>query len=150
MMHDVGCDFARPVDENGNQLEHSDAAKRVADAYMLHRVADKENSPGQWFAVRLDDGSSDHTLYETRADCIRHQRGNALWFAYIQVQLCGMNICQAESVLYFHRKAYKANGELLADPDRQIIPALTRRQFREQLRGRMNGIIGIPTGKANQ
>ena len=76
---------------------------------MLHRVASRGlGSVGKVFAVALADGSSDGTLYDTMADCIRHQRHNAKWYAYLRVGREGMTVCNAASLLKVHRDADEA------------------------------------------
>lgn len=142
MTHDMGCWFARPRDEHDRELPHTDAAKRVSDTYMLHRVANPDNAVGKWFAVHLADGSGDGVLYDSRRDCIRHQKHNSKWFAYIKIAPCGMSVCEAESFLRSSRLAYAATGNLLSDPDREIIQPLTRE---EHLRRMADQAIGRPT-----
>lgn len=107
--HDFGCEYARDQADSGRPMGHSDAARRVADTYMLHRVA----SPGlgsvnKVFAVALADGTSDMVLYDTMADCIRHQKHNAKWYAYLRVGRHEMTVCAAASVLKIHRDADNA------------------------------------------
>lgn len=142
-LHEMGCDFAIPVDAQGRQLAHSDAAKRLFDTYNLHRIGAGDLSIGQWFAVRLSDGTTDNVLYGSRAACVRHQKHDALWYAYTKIVPSGMSVCEAESVLYFHRKTYQATYTLLSDPDRQIISPLTR----EQYTAAVTDPFTIPTGK---
>jgi hypothetical protein len=109
---------------------HSDAAKRIADEYSLHRTAGGLDNVGQWIACRLSDGSSDHVLYATRREAVRHQKHNEQQFVFLQMRPCGMSVCEAASFLRFARMAYDA-GFRLTDPEhraggRQIIPRLTR------------------------
>jgi hypothetical protein len=105
-LHDPGCEYGR---DSAGPTGHSDAARRVSDTYMLHRIADPGlGSVGKVFAVALADGTSDGQLYDTMADCIRHQRHNAKWYAYLRVGREGMSICQAASILKMHRDADEA------------------------------------------
>jgi hypothetical protein len=140
--HDQGCWFARPRDDNGNILPHSDPAKRLSDTYMLHRIANPDHSVGKWFAVRLNDGTGDGVLYDTRRECIRHQRHAARWCAYIRIEPCGMSVCEAETFLRSSRQAVESTGELMSDPDREIIPPLTSEDY---LRRAADQAIGHPT-----
>ena len=116
--HDPGCPLA-------GIGEHSDAARHASDAVQLHVAAIGFEAVGKWVAVRLMDGHSDGTLYDSKGAAVRHQLFENLC-AYVRVSPAGMNPCAAESYLATHRKLYKA-GFRLADPDRQVIPRLTRR-----------------------
>lgn len=110
--HSAGCLLA------GSSAGHSTAAKRVSDAVNLHVAAlGPWEAKGKWVAVRLANGRSDGTLYDTRRDAVRHQSDERLC-AYVCVQPSGMSVCDAESFLSFHRKAYGA-GFRLTDPDHQ-------------------------------
>lgn len=96
--------------------EHSDAAKRIRDEYALHRLADPIGNLGRWFAVALNDGTSDHVLYDTRRDAVTHQHHHEMWYAYIQLVPSTMTWCQAEAFLKGVRSMYNA-GFRLTDPD---------------------------------
>lgn len=129
-MHDTGCGLA------GYGMAHSDAAQACADAVNLHRTAIGADAIGRVVAVRLADGTSDGTLYDSRSDAIRHQLHEQMC-AYVHVAPGGMTVCQAESYMAFVRSSYDA-GMRLVDPDhaaggRQVIPALTQRGARRQL-----------------
>jgi hypothetical protein len=96
-------------------VDHSSAAQRASDAVNLHVSALGFDACRKWVAVRLADGRSDGTLYDTKRDAVRHQSDEQLC-AYVCVPPGGMTVCQAESVLAFHRRAYDA-GFRLIDPD---------------------------------
>lgn len=109
---------------------HSDAARHASDAVNLHLSALGFEAVGKWVAIRLMDGRSDGTLYDRKAEAIRHQLFEKLC-AYVRIPPGGMNPCQAESYLASHRKMYDA-GFRLVDPDaahggRDVIPRLTSR-----------------------
>lgn len=128
-MHDLNCP------KTGTP--HSDAAKRVADTYNLHRAAIGDDAIGQWFAVRLQDGDSDGELYATRRDAVRHQHHNEAFYAFVCIAPCSMSPCEAESFLATNRTAYDA-GMRLADPDhraggRELIPRVTAEDQRAQV-----------------
>lgn len=95
---------------------HSDAAKRTSDTYNLHRLAEGMASIGRWFAAALADGRSDHTLYDSKRDAVRHQRHNEQWYTFIKIGPSGMNPCEAEVMLKTARRLYD-NGMRLTDPD---------------------------------
>jgi hypothetical protein len=137
MIHETRCPL------NGTQAEHSDASKRLSDTYRLHRLADPIGSVGQWFAAALSDGNSDRTLYQNRADCVRHQHHNELYYCYVQIIPGDMNHCQAESFLETHRKLYDA-GIKLTDMDHRagglsVIPRLTVEDQMAQMRSILSG-----------
>lgn len=117
---------------------YSDAARRVSDTYTLHRLADVHGNVGRWFAVSLADGRSDDVLYDSRRTCIRHQKGDELNFAYIQIIPRDMTVREAEAFLTGERKAAAA-GIRTIDPDLPgggpvVIPRLTKEDQRSQIR----------------
>lgn len=117
---------------------YSDAAKRTADWYNLHRMADPLGTVGKWFAVALTDGSSDGTLYDSRTDCITHQHHNEKYYAYVQIKPATMTEREAETFLAVQRKLYD-NDMRIIDPDLpnggpELIPRLTREDQASQIR----------------
>lgn len=119
--HDDGCPLS----------VHSAAAYRASDAVNLHLVGAGFDAVRRWVAVRLDDGASDGTLYDTKRDAVRHQLHEQLC-AYVQITPSAMSPCAAESLLGTHRKLYDA-GWRLVDPDHQaggrdLIPRVTREE----------------------
>lgn len=124
--HDIGCPPRNRTTLGG----HSDASKRVADVYNLHRTAGGLDIVGHWIACRMSDGSSDQVLYVTRRDAVRHQKHNEQQYAFVQIRPSSMSVCEAASFLRFARMAYDA-GFRLTDPQhraggRQIITRLGR------------------------
>lgn len=92
--------------------DHSDAAKRVADIYNMHRVADPYGCIGSWFACALSDGTSDMVLYDSKRDAIRHQHHNENWYTFIQLVPSTMTPCEAEVMLKVARMLYDAGGRI--------------------------------------
>ncbi len=115
-----------------DQIVISDAARRCSDAVRLHIAA---GMAGKWAAIRLSDGGSDGTAYDSRADAIRHQL-HETQCAYVKIPLDDMPPDHAERFLAFHRKAYDA-GFRLTDPDdrREPVMPYTREGFRTFMRG---------------
>lgn len=108
----------------------SDAACRCADAMSLAAVA---GAVGRWIAVRLEDGKTDHNVYDSREAAIRHQRGLSA-FMVLQVQPGGMQPYEAEAVLDYWRKLHAAN---VRDNDPGLLlplMPLTRRDRARQVR----------------
>lgn len=95
---------------------HTDAATRVSDEFNTHRMADPYGSIGKYFAAALNDGRSDHVLYDSKQDCIRHQHHNEQFYTFIRISPTTMNPCNAEVMLSVARRAYD-NGMRLTDPD---------------------------------
>jgi hypothetical protein len=118
---------------------HTDAAKRVTEEYQLHRLADLYGSQRKWIAVALADGRSDHVLYDTKREAVRHQHHNEQWYAYIRIGPQNMTACDAEIFLRMMRTLYD-KGLRLTDPDavtggRDIIKRNTMEDMRANARG---------------
>ena|ERR1700742_3341841 len=109
-MHESRC----PVENRTPFNTHSDEAKRVADEYAMHRLADPYGNIGYWFACALADGRSDHVLYESKRDAIDHQHHNEEWYTYIQIVPSTMTECAAEVMLKVAKMAY-AKGMRISD-----------------------------------
>jgi hypothetical protein len=111
-------------------LKCGDAAKRCADAITMHALA---GSAGKWAAIRLADGSSDNTAYDTRSDAILHQ-SSPEYSTYVLIPPDGMEVREADVLLSFWRQVYDA-GFRAVDP-RDDIPAMPLRatEAREQIR----------------
>jgi hypothetical protein len=110
MEHERGC----PIENRTSLNLHSDAANRIADEYALHRLADPYGNIGYWFACALRDGTSDHVLYESKADAITHQHHNENYYTFCQIVPSGMSVCAAEVMLKVARMAY-AKGMRISD-----------------------------------
>lgn len=93
---------------------HSDEARRMADHVSMHFAAVGFDAVGKYVAIRLVDGGSDHVLYDTKRDAVRHT--DEFRHAYVRIQRDTMSPCEAQIMLTFHRQAYD-NGFRLADPD---------------------------------
>lgn len=106
---------------DGHDPRYSDAANRCSDIVRLAIVA---GHAGQWIAIRLSDGDSDHCFYDTRRDAIKHQL-HEKQCAYIRVPPDDISPRGAEAFLNFTRQCYDA-GMPIADPDGEIhTPQLT-------------------------
>lgn len=94
---------------------YSDEARRCSDIVQLHLVAEGTGAMGKWVAIRMSDGGSDNTLYDTKQQAIRHQL-HEQQCCYLVIPPSGMNPRQAENFLKFNRAMY-ANGMRMIDPD---------------------------------
>lgn len=92
----------------------SSAAHRCSDIITLAAVT---GHAGRWVAIRLSDGGWDKTIYDTRADAVRHQFHEQLC-AYVRIAPSGMKPREAQAFLDYHRKLYDA-GFRLPDPEFQ-------------------------------
>lgn len=97
-------------------LGHEDAAMRCSENVNMHFQAVGWDAVGKWCAIALQDGGSDHVLYDHRVEAVRHQHHNEQWYAFVKVLPSAMGICEAQVFLDFHRKAYDA-GFRLTDPE---------------------------------
>jgi hypothetical protein len=96
---------------------HSDAAKRISDAATLAWVFHGwDGSVGRWMAFALEDGATDHTIYDSKRDAVLHV-ANELNYAFFKLHPMGMSVCEAEIMLQFTRDAVK-RGFRLVDPDK--------------------------------
>ena len=123
---------------------HSDAAKRVSDAYRLHRSALGVAAVGKWIAVGLAGGQSDGVLYDSKTDAVRHQHGNETWFAYLTIGPWDMDVCQAEDYLAAVR-LWDESGIPLTDP-REVIPRATAEDQRSLMHSIANRGRTRPSG----
>lgn len=91
---------------------HSDAAKRIADTYTMHRLADLYGHIGKWMACRLDDGTSDNCLYESRRQAIFYQKNYENFYTFIQIVPAQITQCEAEIMITVARRIYDAGGRI--------------------------------------
>jgi len=150
----MGCKYARAssdltVDDEGNILTgsiqggHSDAAKRVSDCYNLHKAAGAVL--GWWIAVSLATGESDGDAYPDKLTAVWHQKHSESWFAFLRIGQGAMSVCEAESVLAWHRQQARLR---LSDRDYKrggldVIPRLTIEGAERQMAA-MDGRLSMP------
>lgn len=144
VQHDYGCKWGRAtdvdIDSEGRVLSavigpgHSDAAKRFADSYNLHKAAGNKTG---WIAVALADGSSGNEVYDSRAEAVRHKFPRERWFFYCTLRQPSMTVCAAESLLRFQRVMNEVAG---AHTDRdapggglEVIPRLSAEDIEAQI-----------------
>jgi hypothetical protein len=99
--------------------EEWDAAARLRDSVNIHVTAQKEAATGKYVAVRLSDGSSDGSLYDTRRDATRHQI-NDPWCFYVRIAHGGIGLKEAWVVLCYARQAKKAG--IVFSEEEAIVP----------------------------
>lgn len=118
---------------------HTDAAKRISDATLLHKAAMGFDSAGKFISCRLSDGTGGTTLYDTYRDAVRDHRNESDLWLYIRLRAEGMSVCDAELSLWVNRQAHD-NGFRLTDPDdprggRTLIPRVTTQHNNLILKG---------------
>lgn len=96
----------------------TDAARRASDAVnsmiSYHGSWDIRNS---WMAFRLEDGTGDGNLYDSKKDAVRHVSNYQYYFFFcFRNSLAGSNPRDMQIWLEMHRHAYE-NGGNLTDPD---------------------------------
>lgn len=99
-----------------NAFGFSDEARRAADQVNVHVAALGREACGKWVAIRLSDGGSDGTLYDTRPDAIRHQfhEQQCAYFCIPGVPTF-LTAREAEAFLTYCRSLYDA-GYRIPDP----------------------------------
>lgn len=105
----------------------SDAAKSISAAINL-AVAHytPEEIRRSWMCFRLIDGGTDHTLYPTKTDAIRHVSNEKLYcFFQLSGAMAGMSEKDAQLWMDFQRHAYDA-GMGLTNPDETLMFPLAR------------------------
>lgn len=114
------------TDEQGFPQELTDAANRMRDAVNLHVVAGAlgvRERHLQWLAIRLEDGRSDGTVYESRRDAVRHTMNREKGWFYAKVGAESMGEREAIIVLQMARQAFR-NGVVFAEEE-PIVPMLS-------------------------
>lgn len=141
--HEVWCQHVNTTHE---------AAKRLADTYNLHRIAGGYDSIGKWFAAKLEDGRTDNVLYDTKLECVLHQKHNERFYTFIKICPSDMNPCEAEVMLTTARQLYD-KGIRMSDPEhRHGGPDLMKRLNASDQLAQMRGVVRnlILPGKGNR
>lgn len=93
----------------------SDEGRRASDHVNLHLSAIAvRDAVNKWVAIRLSDGGSDGTLYDTRKDAVRHQLDEFLC-AYVSILPNGTTPVEMTRYLVLCRQLYD-KGLRLSDP----------------------------------
>ena len=123
------------------EKELMDAGKRIADEFIMHRLADPIGNLGKFMAVRLQDGTSDHNLYPDM-DTARREIGKRddedRWY-YIQIVPSQLPARDAAIMLRAYRKMYDAGIRQRTMDGKVMIPRLAREDNTAQLRSIFRG-----------
>lgn len=137
---------AEDLEKSPQYKELIDAGKRASDvANMYIHFMDQWELRTKWLAFRLQDGSSDGVIYDSRKDAVKHQFDERRC-AYFSFRNClgGTNARDMAIFLNFCREAYDA-GFRLIDPDYinggpEILPTANVGDYQKTLmRWRENG-----------
>lgn len=106
--------------------EENDSTKRLQEA-VNRRVVDLRTSGNRrdhvpFIACKMADGSADGTLYESRADAVRHHQHDTYWF-YVAIGHDVMSFKEAWLVLQINRAA-RATGHVFGSEQQLAIPMM--------------------------
>jgi hypothetical protein len=81
----------------------------MADTVRLHQLAltRDELLARRYVAIRLDDGRSDNTVYDTRHDAMLAQQYAADGYGYFQIPLETWTARTCDLLLWYYRRAYE-------------------------------------------
>lgn len=96
-----------------------DAGARMCDVLNAAIIANGLAATGRWMAFRLDDGSSDKVIYDTRADAITHARQPC---HYEQLRPRGYGPDECAMTLAYARSLHLAMGPADLDMPAPIMP----------------------------
>jgi hypothetical protein len=104
----------------------SDAAKRFsANINGLISFSDAWEIRHSWIAVKLEDGSYDGTIYDTRSDAIRHQSDERLCCYFpIGNFLNGLKPADAQLLLDLQRHAYDQGFRITDEQTPDVFPSV--------------------------
>lgn len=102
-------------------MRNKDDAKRFHDALMLHRsiLSTDELLAKRFIAVRLSDGGTDNTVYDSRAAAIEANRNTPSRIFTFMIPLERLSVEACDSLLWYMRRCYDAGTR--EDPRHQII-----------------------------
>lgn len=91
-------------------LTERESAERMHSALGLHYAAltTEEIIARRFVAIRLSDGGSDNTAYDSRAEAIRHQSGDQNRYLYMCIPLERPPAEGCDALLWYGRRAYAA------------------------------------------
>lgn len=122
-----------------------EAGQRAYDEVVLHKLAQGIEAFGKWIAVNLSDGRSDHVLYDTRGDAVRHQHGCERDKAYIPVKPGAIDAREIAAFIGVSRRM-RDSGVAVPDVDHRnggldVIQRASSRDQYAQLRNMFRGDV---------
>jgi len=102
-------------------MREPDAARRMADALAVHQMAltRDEILAGRYVAIRLADGGSDLTAYDSHAAAVRAHQNSPSRMLYFQIPLERLPPEECDVLLWYQRGVYDAGFR--ADPSHALI-----------------------------
>jgi hypothetical protein len=125
MSQDTRCRHGNIICEHCAHV--TDAAKRFSDAINLiitvHKAWEIKTA---WIAVKLEDGSCNATLYDTRAAAITHQSDERL-YCYFPIGnfMNGLTPLDAQLILTLQRHAYDQGFRITDEKTPDLIPSVS-------------------------
>jgi hypothetical protein len=98
-----------PINWESMTAEEWDTARRAADQVNIHVLAHGREAHGRYVAIRLSDGGSDGTLYDTRHDAVRHQM-HPTQCVYARVTVGGTTPKSMWVLMVYMRQVYDNGG----------------------------------------
>jgi hypothetical protein len=100
-----------------------DAGKRMSDTLNAQLIFNGMSGTFRWMAFKLEDGSSDGKVYDTRADAIKHQKYEAqCWYEQLMPSGSGYSPDVCAMTLQYARVAYDAGFRPSIDVPTTIQP----------------------------
>jgi hypothetical protein len=131
----------RIPDIDPKEQELLDAGKRIADTFIMHRLADPIGNVGKFFAVRLQDGTTDNELYDSMESARLHigRRDDEDRWMYIQIVPAMLPARDAAILLRAQRKMHDKGIRTSSMGGRVMIPRVSREDQISQLRSIFKG-----------
>lgn len=113
-----------------------DAAMRLYDGIRLHQtvLSKDEIIAKRYMAVRIADGGSDNTAYESHADAVDSARNQPFECFYPQIPLDGIDPIGCDVMIWYAKAVYAAGHR--SDPARQLILPTRVEDLNRVARGR--------------
>jgi hypothetical protein len=112
-----------PNAPDGHPLRNPDAAKRLADTFRLHQqvLTMDEMLDGRWIAVRLGDGGSDNTAYDSHEAAVNSARNAPSRCFYPRILPEAMTVPVCDFLLWYARTVYDNGWRQDPAGERQLI-----------------------------
>ena len=122
----IKCKHGNVICHETECLKVSDAAKRFSDGVNAMLTFNKPwEIRYSWLAVKLEDGSVDSSIYDTRSDAITHQSDERM-YCYFPIGnfLNGLKAADAELILLLQRHAYDNGFRITDEKTPDLIPSV--------------------------
>jgi hypothetical protein len=130
-------------EQSPDYKELMDCGKRIADIFIMHRMADPYGVIGQFFAVRLADGRTNegNPLYPSMDAAREHVRkfdDEDRWM-YVQIVPAQLPARDAAILLKVQRRMFEMGIRVSSMNGRTVIPRLSREDNAAQNRSIFRG-----------